>query len=274
MVRFIGLKKSAATKQQYEGVLTRSFMPFVADRGIHEPSGLTVDACEAWTKSLTVKANSKSTYFAVARAFCRWLVAVGDLSHSPMASVAAPETSDVQDRSMTKTQIRALLQASLHEGGTCAMVVHMLFFSGLRASELAALALDDLVLVGEVFKLTVRNGKGGKKRTIMLSNKMTGMIRRWKFTTASRGHTHVFPSPVKADKPISRGGVWSQVKKAAKRVDLAHVSPHFLRHAFASRCLDAGAPLHVVRQDLGHASLNTTSRYVHAQPESSSSAFL
>jgi site-specific recombinase XerD len=84
----------------------------------------------------------------------------------------------------------------------------------------------------------------------------------------------VFPSR-KGGEPLTDSGIWRIVKQAAQRAGIeVPVSPHWLRHAHASHALDRGAPIHLVQVTLGHASITTTGRYLHARPKESSSKFL
>ena len=74
---------------------------------------------------------------------------------------------------------------------------------------------------------------------------------------------------------MTDSGIWRIVKAAAQRAGIeGPVSPHWLRHAHASHALDRGAPIHLVQATLGHASITTTGRYLHARPKESSSKFL
>jgi integrase/recombinase XerD len=84
----------------------------------------------------------------------------------------------------------------------------------------------------------------------------------------------VFPSRKKRQ-PLTDSAIWRIVRKAAERAGPElPVSPHWLRHAHASHARDRGAPIHVVQGTLGHASITTTDRYLHARPKESSSRFL
>ena len=147
----------------------------------------------------------------------------------------------------------------------------LLYASGCRASEICGLAWQDLQATGEGGQITVF-GKGGKTRWIQLPASV------WKQLLKLRGEAGredpVFRSRKKAGflKPLA---VHRIVRLAARRAEIeGKVSPHWLRHAHASHALDRGAPIHLVQATLGHASLATTSRYLHARPKESSSRFL
>jgi hypothetical protein len=114
-------------------------------------------------------------------------------------------------------------------------------------------------------------GKNGRTRAIALP------VELWSELTGQRGaagaEKPVFPS--RSGKALDRGRVRVIVRQAAERAGVAdRVSPHWLRHAHASHALDRGAPIHLVQATLGHSSVATTSRYLHARPGDSSARFL
>jgi site-specific recombinase XerD len=150
------------------------------------------------------------------------------------------------------------------------VLLTVLYGGGLRISEVCGLRWRDLMARDEAGQATVF-GKGGKTRAVLLS------ASTWKVLMALRGEA---PS----DAPVFRsrkGGaldpsaVHRVVKAAAARAGLpSEVSAHWLRHAHASHSLDRGAPIHLVQATLGHASVATTGRYLHARPSESSARFL
>jgi integrase/recombinase XerD len=147
----------------------------------------------------------------------------------------------------------------------------LFYASGARVSEICNLAWRDLQATAEGGQITVL-GKGSKTRSIQLPPAV------WKQLQKLRGEAGtgepVFRSRKKGSFLRSLA-VYRIVRQAAKRADIeGKISPHWLRHAHASHALDRGAPIHLVQATLGHASLATTSRYLHARPKESSSRFL
>jgi integrase/recombinase XerD len=172
---------------------------------------------------------------------------------------------------------RILSEADLHRMLTLEpdernrVLLFLLYASGVRRGELAGLSWKDLQASGDGGQITVF-GKGGKTRSIQLPESV------WKQLQRLRGQAEppdpVFPSRKKG-KPLTESGIWRIVKRAGKRAGIeTPVSPHWLRHAHASHALDRGAPIHLVQATLGHASITTTGRYLHARPKESSSRFL
>jgi integrase/recombinase XerD len=172
---------------------------------------------------------------------------------------------------------RILSEADLHRMLTLEpdernrVLLFLLYASGSRRGELAQLLWKDVQASGDSGQITVL-GKGGKTRSILLLESVWKQLQRLRRKAGSGDP--VFPSRKKG-KPLTESGIWRIVKRAGKRAGLeASVSPHWLRHAHASHALDRGAPIHLVQATLGHASINTTGRYLHARPKDSSSRFL
>ena len=147
----------------------------------------------------------------------------------------------------------------------------LLYASGGRVSEVCNLCWRDVQANGDGAQVTLF-GKGGKTRAIQLPASIAGLL------AALRGEATeedpVFRSR-KGGQALQPVAVLRVVRLAAHRagIDL-RVSPHWLRHAHASHALDRGAPIHLVQATLGHASITTTGRYLHARPKDSSSRFL
>jgi len=173
------------------------------------------------------------------------------------------------ERILPEAGIRRML--SLEPGERNRAILTLLYASGVRVSELCGLRWRDVHSNGDSAQVTVF-GKGGKTRAIRLP------VSVWQQLTRLRGEDDgaqpLFRSRKKGG-ALTPVGVLRIVRRAARRagIDVA-VSPHWLRHAHASHALDRGAPIHLVQATLGHASITTTGRYLHARPTDSSSRFL
>jgi integrase/recombinase XerD len=173
------------------------------------------------------------------------------------------------ERILPEASIHRML--SLEPGERNRAILTLLYASGVRVSELCGLRWRDLQSNGDSAQITVF-GKGGKTRAIRLPASV------WQQVTRLRGEDDgaqpLFRSRKKGG-ALTPVGVLRIVRRAARRagIDMA-VSPHWLRHAHASHALDRGAPIHLVQATLGHASITTTGRYLHARPTDSSSRFL
>jgi integrase/recombinase XerD len=138
-----------------------------------------------------------------------------------------------------------------------------LYSTGLRRAELCRLKVSDID--SKRMMLRVEQGKGGIDREVPLSKKLLGALReyyRW-----MRPQTYLFPGTVngwRADKPISEKIVWQAVRDASVRAGIKkRVTPHTLRHCFATHLLESGADLRSIQMMLGHSDLEATTVYLH-----------
>jgi len=139
----------------------------------------------------------------------------------------------------------------------------MLYATGLRRAEMCHLKVADIDSKRMV--IHVRQGKGGRDRDVLLTPKLLETLREyWRWM---KPKTYLFPGTVKgwrADVPITEKIVWQAVREAAERAGITkHVSPHSLRHCFATHMLEAGADLRTIQVLLGHAKLAHTTVYLH-----------
>jgi integrase/recombinase XerD len=142
-------------------------------------------------------------------------------------------------------------------------ILMTLYSTGLRRAEVCALKVTDVD--SERMVIRVRHGKGGRDRDVLLSPKLLETLREyWRWI---KPKTYLFPGMVnnwRADVPINHKVVWVAVKEAAERAGITkRVSPHTLRHSFATHMLEAGADLRTIQVLLGHAKLADTTVYLH-----------
>ena len=169
-------------------------------------------------------------------------------------------------RILTESDVQRML--ALETGPRNRAMLRLLYGAGLRVSELCALTWRDAQERDGAGQITVI-GKGEKTRTILLS------VDTWRELSGlgDADDAPVFPS--RNGGHLDPSQVRRIVKGAARRAGItAPVSPHWLRHAHASHALDRGCPIHLVQATLGHASVATTGRYLHARPTDSSSRYL
>jgi integrase/recombinase XerD len=171
------------------------------------------------------------------------------------------------ERILSEADVQRMIQ--LEPNHRNHMMLRLLYMGGLRREELCALRVRDMRKHGKGGKLTVF-GKGGKTRIVPLPGSI------WNDLVALAGEDRdgsIFHSA--GGKPLSSITPWRIVKAAAKRAGLpGTVACHHLRHSHASHALDHGCPVHVLQAVLGHASLVTTSRYVHVGSNESSADYL
>lgn len=179
----------------------------------------------------------------------------------------------------------AIKLISLENNARNHTLLRLLYHCGLRVSEIVSLQWKDLTARSEGGQITIF-GKGGKTRQVLISASM------WKELMSLEGRflgneRYIFQSRKgkAGTQAMDTSMVNRIVEQAAIRATIAiyyddngkkqsHVSPHWLRHVHASHSLDRGAPINLVRETLGHASIATTGKYSHARPNESSSKFL
>ena len=173
------------------------------------------------------------------------------------------------ERILPEVEVHRML--SLEPNQRNRALLTLLYASGVRVSELCGLRWRDVQAVAGGGQITVF-GKGGKTRSIHLPASVWHLLES--LHDAFAADDPVFRSRKQggALKPLA---VLRIVRRAAHRAGIeVAVSPHWLRHAHASHALDRGAPIHLVQVTLGHTSISTTGRYLHARPKESSSRFL
>src|SRR5829696_3479334 len=181
---------------------------------------------------------------------------------------APPVKNTLAERILAEAD--TLLMIRMEPNARNRALLTLLYGAGLRIAELCGLRWRDLAERDGAGQVTVY-GKGGKTRVVLLSQNT------WA-TLGEIGGGRVPDAPVFRSReggPLDASQVHRIVKAAAERAGLsAEVSAHWLRHAHASHSLDRGAPIHLVQQTLGHASVATTGRYLHARPTDSSARYL
>jgi site-specific recombinase XerD len=211
-------------------------------------------------------------HFAALRTFYRFLVERHGLKDSPLKQVQLPKLDRGLPVVLTRKQIDTLLAAPLAMEKSDrapvwmpqrdAAILELFYSSGLRLAELAALTVRDV----DIFNETVRvMGKGRKERVVPVGALALGAIQKY------RQAARVDAGPLfinKSRKRLGARSVWLSLRRylAFAGIPLT-VSPHKMRHSFATHMLDAGADLRSVQSLLGHASLSTTQIYTHVTAE-------
>jgi integrase/recombinase XerD len=226
---------------------------------------------QAWLDELgeELAASTVRRKLAALSSLFAFMQAEGLREDNPALRCRAPKArSRLSEKILTRRQVRHLCYIGA-EAGRDRLMLRTLYALAWRASELVSIAARDVrPAEGEEPReagLVDLYGKGQKEATLRMQGPPWPLL--WKRAGES--------SPGGALFDVSRQTVYNVTKRAAKRAGLPEkVSPHWLRHSAASHMLDAGAPAHEVRDYLRHSSLETTSRYAHARPDSSPGAAL
>lgn len=200
-----------------------------------------------------------------ARGFYAHLVAEGDREDDPAADLVAPKLIQRLPTVLSEAQVEALLAApdtATELGLRDRAMIELLYATGLRVSELVSLTLPQLRL-DRGFLLAY--GKGSKERVVPVGESAEGWMGRY-FREArpalERGRSDaVFLS--RLGRAMTRQGFWTNLKRYARGAGVKKVSPHVLRHSFATHLLEHGADLRAVQMMLGHSDISTTQIYTH-----------
>jgi integrase/recombinase XerD len=139
-------------------------------------------------------------------------------------------------------------------------LLELMYAAGLRVSELVVLKLADVEIHAGLVTL---QGKGSKQRRVPIGKSAIHWLQRYATVRAAWGQEHKPQFFLQQGKPLTRQTAWTIIKKLAKQAGLQEVSPHTLRHSFATHLLQRGADSRSVQALLGHSDISTTQIYTH-----------
>jgi len=265
---WLSLKTSRHTRRAYAAEATR-FLGFV-----QKPlASVTLPDVEAWAARLgqgSLKPASQNRALTAVKSLLSFAQATGYVPFNVGAPVKLrPHRDALAQRILEESDVARLIAAAPE--GRNRVLLKLLYVSGVRVSEVCGLKWCDALARQEGGQITVF-GKGGKTRTILLKPNV------WQQLLSIQGEAQAV-DPIFSSRKGARALDVSQVRRivyaAAHKAGLEQkVSPHWMRHAHASHALDRSAPIHLVQATLGHASVSTTGRYLHARPTQSSSFYL
>ena len=217
-----------------------------------------------------LSARSLARLISALRSFFRFLVLSGFVKTDATAQLTTPSTWLALPKFLTVAEAEALLQAPDEKkprGVRDRAMLEVLYGSGLRVSELAALKVAEINLEDGFL---VCRGKGGKERIVPLGRSSGRAVRRYLAEVRPGldpgGREELFLS--RRGRPFTRQGVWKLLRQHAGTAGLAaRISPHVLRHSFATHLLERGADLRSVQLMLGHSQITTTQIYTHVTRE-------
>jgi len=249
----------------YAGWLEREGGPALAEAGAGE---LQRYIAARHPGSKATSANRRLTVF---RRFYRWLVREGRRGDDPTLQIRSARQAPRFPKTLSEQQVEALLAApdtATPLGQRDRAMLETLYATGLRVSELVGLRTVEVGLNEGVVRIV---GKGDKERLVPLGEEARAWIERW-LREGRRELLGARPSDAlfvtRLGGPMTRQMFWTLVKRHAVAAGIhAPLSPHVLRHAFATHLLNHGADLRVVQMLLGHADISTTQIYTHVARE-------
>lgn len=260
--------RSPHTVAAYRRDLTR----FLAATG--DDADLTTEHVVAFTRGLREGAeplapSSVARMLSSVRGFTRFLVDEGRLTADPAGDVVAPKSPDRLPKALTIEQVEQLLAATGgEEPGELRdrALLELLYATGARVSEAVSLNVDDVTGEGGTADVVRLFGKGGKQRLVPVGSyaraALDAYLVRARPMLSRRGRATPALFLGMRGARLSRQNAWLVLRAAAERARLGvDVSPHSLRHSFATHLLQGGADVRVVQELLGHASVATTQIY-------------
>jgi len=213
------------------------------------------------------QARSAARWLSCVRGFYRHQVRKGRLGADPSAGLALPKLGRSLPGSLSEAEVVALLDApelANPVGLRDRAMLELLYASGLRVTELVSLTAASLNLRQGVLRVV---GKGGKERLVPVGQEALHWVERY-LAEARPALVQGSPSsalfPSRLGQPMTRQTFWHAIKRHALKAGIRRpISPHTLRHAFATHLLNHGADLRAVQMMLGHADLSTTQIYTH-----------
>ena len=262
-------RMAANTLEAYRRDLAR-LAAFAAgrDRHLEALDRGDLEAFVRETMASGLSPTSTARLVACVRGFYRFLRMIGDVAQNPADDLHAPRTLTSLPHSLAFDEIEALLGApdtSTARGLRDRALIEVLYATGLRVSELVGLRTADLRLNEGVIRCT---GKGSKQRIVPIGDTATRWLERYladaRPVLAKRRDTPWVFVNARGGARLSRLGFWKLLKGYGRRAGVrGRLSPHVLRHSFATHLLERGADLRAIQAMLGHADLSTTQIYTH-----------
>ncbi len=261
---------AANTVAAYRRDLT-GYAGFLTGRGITDVADITPVEVSEYVRGLGGAKSSVARRVVSVRSFHRFVAAEGYTRDDPAAEIPPPRLAQRLPKALSVAEVTAVLEAPDRTqvvGLRDAALLELLYGTGARVSEVCALDVDDVVPALGAEEPSLRLlGKGGKERVVPLGSYAAEAIDAYLVRARP-----VLAEAAKAGGPalflgqrgqrLSRQSAWAVMQRAAEAAGVAaDVSPHSLRHSFATHLLDGGADLRVVQELLGHSSVATTQIY-------------
>jgi integrase/recombinase XerD len=252
----------------------RHLAEFLSGRGIARPQAATRKELRDFVyelKDLQLSPASIRRHVSAVRTYYRFLAGEGELTDDPSDRLETPRRARKLPDTLSAAECQRLVESPGAEealGWRDRALLELAYGAGLRVSELVGLTPADVWATDQVVRVF---GKGSKERLVPLGRQVLGAVSIYLHELRprlDRGKTKNRLLLNMRGQPLSRVGAWGIVKKGAIRAGITkRVTPHTLRHSFATHLLEGGADLRAVQEMLGHADLATTQIYTHVDRE-------
>jgi len=208
--------------------------------------------------------NSKRRLISAVRGFYKFLMFDGHIKNNPAEDLVAPQKGFYLPRFLNRSEIETLLavpDTSTEIGLRDRAILELMYASGLRVSEAANVRINDIDLDGGILTTT---GKGSKTRRVPVGSSAIEWVRSYLSLRRKKESIEIDNMFVNASgSPIDRQTIYISITQYAEKCGLTGVSPHTLRHSFATHMIQNNADIRSVQQMLGHADISTTQIYTH-----------
>lgn len=222
-------------------------------------------------ESKRLSPKSMARYLVSIRMFYKFLISEATIEHNPTSLMSIPKLHQSLPDVLTKIEVDTLLKqppTNTDLGKRDVALLELLYATGLRVTELIGLKMNNINIEAGYIRTI---GKGSKERIVPVGTKSIDAIKVYLNSARPRllknqRFSHLFLNG--AGKPLTRQGIWKLIKKYTLRAGIAKtVTPHTLRHSFATHLLEGGADLRSVQIMLGHSDISTTQIYTHVARE-------
>ncbi|MCB1113633.1 MAG: tyrosine recombinase XerD [Chlamydiia bacterium] len=257
-----------------KGVSLNTLQAYRSDVEKYIQSGLEIEPFLASLKEKGYKSSSLSRALISLKVYYKFLKREGLIAVNEVKLLQGPKLWQLIPDILSEEEMEKLLDTPPKEsyvGARDRAIFELLYSSGLRVSELIQIKIND---VDDTFVKVM--GKGRKERVVPVGKPAIQAIDFWlsNYRDQFDSEKNPFLFLTEKGKPMSRVEVWRQVKTWAKKAGIKKsISPHTLRHSFATHLLDHGADLRIIQEMLGHASITSTERYTHVSQTGIVSAF-
>ncbi|MBU1194891.1 MAG: site-specific tyrosine recombinase XerD [Proteobacteria bacterium] len=246
------------------------FLSFLEANKIHHLKDVETVIILAWMVSLSkngLSAKSRARHLVAVRGLYKFLVQENKGVKNPVKDVEIPKTGLALPKILSIKEIESLLDAPDIQdprGMRNAAMMEIMYGAGLRVSELIKLQMQDINLEANFVRVF---GKGSKERIVPIGSPAQRAVQAWMksgrpFMLKKASSKFLFIA--RAGKPMTRQSFWKIIKKYALAANLKqNLTPHTLRHSFATHLLEGGADLRSVQTMLGHSDISTTQIYTH-----------
>ena len=247
----------------------KQFADYLEKEGIENSADIDTDAVRIFLSNILGVGNAKTSAarkLSAVRGFIRWLSTRGIIKNDPVTGLKGPKLPGSLPRALSYEDTDMLITKGPQQGkhyNRDRLILELMYAAGLRVSELIGLDWDMVDFESRTLRIM---GKGEKEGIAPFGRESARLLTDWKLVNGAKENGPVFLSEKGAERLTVRT-VHRVVLRAAANVGLSGVSPHTLRHCFATHMLERGAPLRVVQELLGHDSISTTQRYLSITTE-------